>query len=388
MNLSHNQIDKFYAFIFWLSGIFACSILYIFDYNQLSGVKLTFQNIMVGRDFFNVWSGGILASTGHEEIIYDHVKYLEWQNTIFPPIEFYNYSYPPHSILLAIPFGQLSYPFALAVWTIFGAIFFYFSARRYIPETMPPILALLTPAALINMWAGHYGFLIGGLWLLFFSSLSHKPTRAGIYAGLLTLKPHLGLLIAVVLLVKQSWRTIATAIVTTALLILASGLAFGFELWLQWIVDTSALQAQIMSVDFEPFYYRMMTSTYVALRYFDPWVAVTGQLITAGGAFYLFWVARNAHYSDLAFIAASSTMLIVPYAFNYDLTVVTLGFGVLLFKRWPHLSAAERCCIWLAFVTPILVMTKLFFAPLALLVGLFIQVRHAVPEWLYSAERT
>src|SRR5690242_68550 len=95
------------------------------------------------------------------------------------------------------PFALMPYYLALAVWTVAGMAFFIWCARLFLPKGFPPLIAALTPAATINIWAGHYGFLFGGLWLLCFYFLDQKPKLAGMFAGLLTFKPHLGLMIAV-----------------------------------------------------------------------------------------------------------------------------------------------------------------------------------------------
>ena len=61
-------------------------------------------------------------------------------------------------------------------------------------------LAVLTPAALMNIWAGHYGFLVGALFLLGWERLDRRPWQAGLFFGLMLIKPHLAILIPLVLL--------------------------------------------------------------------------------------------------------------------------------------------------------------------------------------------
>jgi hypothetical protein len=368
---------KIYALVFWISGLSLAPLLFIFDIMQLSGLRLTRSRLMVGRDFFNVWTGGNLASSGNQTIIYDYHKYMAWQHQLFGPLDPYNYSYPPHSLFLAIPFAQVPYIWALLLWTVLGAAFFYWSARSFIPKNMPPILAVLTPAAMVNIWCGHYGFLIGGLWLFLFSSIASYPVRSGIIASLLTLKPHLGLLVAAVLAYRRMLVTIAVAIFATLLLVGLSGLFFGFDLWTQWIFGTSALQAKIMTAPGPKFYYYMMPSTFIALRTAPREIAVAAQICMGVVALFLCWKARDARPHDLAFISASATALISPYIFNYDLTVASLGFAVFTFNRWGMLKAWERLSLWLAFASPLLVMAAGFIAPPALLAGLVVQVRHA-----------
>src|SRR3546814_14056024 len=79
-------------------------------------------------------------------------------------------------------------------------------------------IALILPGGLVNIWAGHYGFLIGALALYGWRWLDEHPQRAGIIFGIMTFKPHLGVLIALALLVRREWTAIGYAAATTAVL--------------------------------------------------------------------------------------------------------------------------------------------------------------------------
>lgn len=365
--------------LIWLAALALAPIIYAYDWMQLDGIRLSKAHLVIGRDFLNVWTGGQLVLSNKLQLLYDYQNYMSWQEHIFGPLDPYNYSYPPHSLFLAAPFGSLPYLAALSLWTLAGAAFFLVAAKPYMPRNLPLGCAILTPAALVNIWAGHYGFVIGGLWLMFFSSLAHHPRRAGLFAALLTLKPHMGLLIAAALLIRRQYSAISTAIAFTAVLMLLSGLAFGFNLWPQWLFDTSALQAKIMTAPGPKFYYLMMPSTFIALREAPLQLAILAHCSLAAGAIYLFWQARNAAMSELAFIAASVTALILPYIFNYDLTVASLGFLVFLYKYWADLTRWEKIALWLGFAIPLLIMVQGLLGPIALLAGLIVQVRIAKP---------
>jgi len=168
---------------------------------------------------------------------------------------------------------------------------------------------------------------------------------------------------------------ILIALGVTVLLVGLSGIAFGFDLWRQWIFETSALQAKIMTAPGSKFYYLMMPSTYIALREAPQVIALGMQLCIAAAALALFWRARNAEPRDLAFISATATALITPYIFNYDMTVASLGFAVFLYSRWKEIDKWGRLVLWLAFASPLFVMASNFIAPISLMAGLAIQVR-------------
>src|SRR3546814_9364438 len=65
--------------------------------------------------------------------------------------------------------------------------------------------------------------LYGGRWL------DEHPQRAGIIFGIMTFKPHLGVLIALALLVRREWTAIGYAAATTAVLAVLSGTVFAHD---------------------------------------------------------------------------------------------------------------------------------------------------------------
>ncbi len=52
--------------------------------------------------------------------------------------------------------------------------------------------------------------------------------------GILTIKPQLGILLPVVLLLERRWLTIASAAVTTAVLVGLTGMLFGWHIWIDF----------------------------------------------------------------------------------------------------------------------------------------------------------
>jgi len=382
--LPSHSVPRPLNWLLWVGAILLGLVLILSDLLQLDGIRLSQARLIVGRDFFNVWSGGRLALSGQLDRIYDYQAYMAWQAATVGPLDPYNYSYPPQSLFLALPFGSLPYIPALLLWTIAGACFFLWAARPYMPASLPRILAIATPAAIVNIWCGHYGFIIGGLWLLFFRTVDRAPARSGVIAGLMTIKPHLGLLIAALLAYRRMTKAIFIAAAVAVSLILLSGFAFGFDLWRQWLIETSALQTRIMNAAGDKFYFFMMPSAYIAFRSLPVMLAAAIQGIFSVAALCLVWRARDADPKQLAFISASATAIIMPYIFNYDLTVASLGFAILLYGRWNALTLWERAFLWFAFAAPLLVMVFNPIAPLSLLAGLVIQLRHTQDDAGYA----
>lgn len=318
-----------------------------------------------GRDFTNLWVAGRLALADESWCAFEVDCFRVRMVEMLDLATFQNFSYPPHALFVAAPFSAPPYFVALGLWTLAGIAFFAFAARPFLPRGFPPLLAAFTTAGVLNIASGHYGFLYGGLWLLFFRWYDRNSKVAGILAGLLTIKPHLGVMIAATAL--RRLPVFAYAVLATLALVAASALLFGPGRWLEFFSATAAMQGEILTGRSEELSIFMPTA-YVAFGRGAPGIA--GQLLFAAGAVALLWRSRA---SD-PFTAATATFLIVPYAFGYDMTVACLGFAVLLHARWGALSWAERAGLMLAFWTPqLLLLAPLI--PFALLYALSIQVR-------------
>ena len=365
-------------------GSLPVMVLLVTDFNDSTGLIMGSGHIW-GRDFANLWTGGRLVAEGQPHLVYSLQEYLAYQQEIIGPIKPHYYSYPPSSLFLAAPFGLLPYTAALAAWLIGTLAFFLWAARPFVKAVpnYPLYFAALTPAATINIWAGHYGFLVGGLWLACFARIQLRPERAGVFAALLTIKPHLGLLIPPILLARRAWRTILVAAAGTIALVVASGLVFGFGLWAEYLTKMSRFQAALLE-DHTSFFLAMMPGSFTSLRYTmgaTETVAWSVHVVVALAAMWLCWTAvrRGAPLHRLAFIAATATFLILPYAFDYDMTVVSLGFALLLFERWEGLPVWQREVRIAGYLTPQLTfigkMVALPLTPAILLVGLYLQVR-------------
>ncbi|MET4897394.1 glycosyltransferase family 87 protein [Sphingomonadaceae bacterium jetA1] len=336
----------------WIVGSLIVMTLFILDY-RASDHGMIGLSEMWGRDFANVWTGGKLALTGQLDLLYDVDRYRGFEHALYGTAGVHNYSYPPIALFLDIPFALMPYGMALASWLVGTGLLFALAARSWLPDGRAHWLLLLTPAATMNIWAGHYGFLIGALFLAGWHWLPHRPRWAGLCFGLMVLKPHVAVLVPIILLLRGDWRTIATAALTVGLLVLASVLAFGSELWTQYLTVTAGVQARMIDPGQE-FYGLMSTSLASALlRQHVPAALAYGLqgMAMAGVAIGVTVAAvRGTPPATLALLAATGTFVLLPYAFNYDLTVVMLA-ALVAYGR-PDASPLEKGIALIAFVTP------------------------------------
>lgn len=359
-------------------------LLWFGDLVRLSGIKVS-GSVLLGRDFVNVWLGGVLARTGQIDTIYDIHRYMAELQARLGIDDLYAYSYPPHSLLLASVFSLFPYAIALTLWTLAGLALFYHAARPYLATAgVPAALALILPAGLVNIWAGHYGFLIGALALYGWRLLDSRPALAGVMFGIMTIKPHLGLVVALVLLVQGRWQAIAAAAATASGLALLSGLCFGFDLWPQYIFHTLGFHAGLLTGKTAAFHGMMPTTTAALLQLgAGPPYLNMAQALSAVYAIAIVLIAVRQRVStmDLGLIASTAIFLILPYAFNYDMTIVSLAIVVAAARSGPTADIGTRILLGAGYLLPLLLVPGqhvIFFGPLVLAGVLWVQLRIAV----------
>jgi hypothetical protein len=364
----------------WLVGSIVVGGLLLQDFAFASGYAIPKFGAVWGRDFANVWAGGRLVISGNANQLYDTEHFAAAQRLLLGLRGEYNYSYPPSSLLIATPLAWFPYPIALLIWLVGTAALFAWAARPYLTD-FPLVLSVLTPAATMNIWAGQYGLLVGALWLLSFRALAGRQTGGGVAAGLLSVKPHLAILLPIIFVLRRRFSAVAVAIAVAAAVGLVSAALFGPTLWHDYFTKAAATQAAILSRTQDRFYFQLMPTTFVSFRHFPPMIQISAQLTTAGLALVGLWRVRNAEWRTLAFIGATATFLILPYAFGYDMTVASLGLVTLLHARWAMLAPWERVLLAAGFILPQAVIALSFqyipLAPFILLGAFWVQVRHA-----------
>jgi hypothetical protein len=276
-------------------------------------------------DFEVFWRAGALWLAG------------DW-NAIYQISPTYNFPYPPHALLLFAPFALLPLKIAYLAWNLLGAIFFIWAARPY------GRFAILTPGALMCLYYGQSGLVIGGLWLMAFRG--HWPAVA-----MMTIKPHLGVLSVL------SLRSFSLA-VKVAILAIALTLPF-YSLLPDFIVHSFDHIGKVKNGQWWRF-----TAVSPAIAYgligWIPFAAAAGLIL-----------ARNVNL----FTAATAALLIAPYAFSYDMPVACLGIFLLAQKHWDELGTFDRLALALGFLCPSIARFGIWWVPPLLLWCLWVQVK-------------
>jgi len=283
---------------------------------------------VIGEDFVDFWVGAKFALDGHGATAYD----LEALRTAIvdvarAPIEPYLYSYPPSMMLLTLPLALFPFTIALAVWTISGIMVLYALLRQLMNQQNAMITLLAAPATFVNAIFGQTGalsaaFLGGGLLLL-----NTHPITAGLVLGLLSYKPHLGILLPVALVCGGHWRAFMGATFSVGALAGASAAIVGLEAWQAFPARVFDMQT-IISLQGQGLWHRIPT-TFISARLlgFQP---MTAWLFHAPVALLAFitvgvvWRRRSNMASVKATVLVLATLLVTPYAWDYDMVVLVV----------------------------------------------------------------
>lgn len=325
------------AFLFSVPVILLQIYVTVFE---REGILLATGNV-VGRDFVNYWVGGSNALKGLAEQLFVFENYLVLLREAFGSgINNHNWSYPPHFLLLAAPFGAMPYLLALFSWSVLGMLCYLTACLRKAWRFDDFLILALAPACISALFAGQNGLFTAALLLGGLRLGVKNPVLAGICFGLLTIKPQLGLLLPFALLASRQWTVIASACVTAAATICLSGLVFGFETWWLYVTETWPFQTEIMKNG--PGLYYMMATVFMSLRVFGmhPDTALLMHLpFTLMAVGVVVWAFSQKHNRALQHvILIGATFVATPYGFYYDMPV--MAFAALVLAR--HLEAEGR----------------------------------------------
>lgn len=305
----------------------------------LDGYREAGTGKVVGIDFIVFWTAGRMVLDGAGSLIYDPDAFHAATIGYFGPgMSWLPWLYPPHILAFAVPLGALPYGVALAVWTFGGAAAFLAAclvgqdARRRLDllAFVLPITLLVVYYGQISLWAGAFG--IGALRLM-----DRRPLLAGLLLGLLTIKPHYGMLIPLLLLWQRRWSMIAVASLTFAALIALSFAMVELETWRYWATVALPEQYRWFFVDGRVFLSKMMSlSPLMHARFagLDIATAEWVHKIVALGGVALFcvglWKMDAARVRWLAIVALA---LVTPYFHSYDLPIYIAAYGLWLVER-------------------------------------------------------
>ena len=288
-----------------------------------------------------VWLGDI-------DQVYQVEKLAQMQKEIANgKVDFLPWAYPPQFDLLVAPFAFLPVGTAYFLFTA-ATLGFYLVVLRLIAGSYFALtLLVLLPALIVTIVFGQNGFLTGGLLGLVCLTIHRRQVVAGLALGMMVIKPHLALAFALYSLLKRRWIAALTAGAFVLASSAVSTILLGSQIWVAFF--TSVHHSRIfLERGFFPLF--RMISPYAALwtAGLPSWGAFLGQAVVAilGLAGIVFAIYRGFPRRWSLGLTAIVSVLISPYAYDYDLPILGIGFALLLPDLARLASEGERATIY------------------------------------------
>ncbi|TPN84365.1 DUF2029 domain-containing protein [Mesorhizobium sp. CU2] len=274
-----------------------------------------------------------------------------------PELPDQEWSYPPSILLFGVPLATVPILPAYLIWTVGTVLCLWLAVRPLKLGAALELAIVLSPAVIWNSVFGQNGALTTALLVGGLAVAPKRPVVAGILFGLLTTKPHLGILVPFCLLASGNWRAILSAAGTAVLIVMATGLFFGFDVWRLFLTETRPLMTAIMEAPYpQPYQYNAMTVFFTARAAglgLSAAYAVQGvaTLACIAAAIWLWWPGRQVSHQERVALTAVLAILATPYGYSYDTIGVSIAVAMLaaMVSRPPRLILAV-CWLW-PFVT-------------------------------------
>lgn len=293
------------------------------------------NDVMIGGDFsaFHVAAGA--AAEGASAEIYEVTAFEARLLESFPDREDLRLSwqYPPTYFLLIIALAGLPYLFGFTVWSTATFAGFATVIRKQINDPLILFGVIASPAALTAFITGQNGFLTAALFVLAAFNPKGRPLLAGVAAGILTVKPHLGLLIPIAYLAGGCWRAIGVAMLTALILGIISVLGFGLEPWAAFFGAITEVSGKVSAIIMP---LGMMVTPY-ATALFAGLPVIAAQIlyitIAVGAGAYVWRVWRMVDDPGLRAAALISAIFFAaPYGFHYELIILAFPCVVIAMR--------------------------------------------------------
>lgn len=318
-----DSLLRFRDFKIMFSSCLFALCLAIAGYVYISdGIIFMKGTLLLGRDFVNYYSASEFLHNGNVIELYDVQLYFDYlKQTYGEKFTLHNSSYPPHFLLLNGLWAFFPYAVAYALWCIIGTVIFGMACNQFTVNKVDAVILALAPATFLNIYFGQNGFFTGALILATFAVLPKRPILAGLFLALLTIKPHLGVLFPLILLLSRQYKAFASAGFFTTLFIGSSVLIFGPDIWVTYFTETIPLQKEILIHAGGPFKFMVpsffQTGQLLGLPEQMGWALQTVSSVIVLVSVIWVWIRKRDYKLQVAFTCIA-IMMLSPYIVIYD----------------------------------------------------------------------
>lgn len=297
-------------------------------------------------DFHAYYVAGMLGLEGRAGDGYDIEKMEVAQQTYTGVKVFMPWTYPPPFTLFVTGLAALPLGLAYGLFVGLTLAFYILVLKRIAGVYLPGVVIAMLPVILLTVMTGQNGFLTGGLIGLFLLALMQRRASAGIPLGLMVIKPHLAVGIALLSLIERRWQAMFVAAVIVIAALALPTIVFGMSIWtafMDGVRESSAFLAQGKYPLFR------MTSVYATARSAglssDIAFAVHGAGALLALALLLYGWMRKLPPHLLAASVCAATLFVSPYNYDYDLCILGVGLAFVLPGLIERTRAIEQCAL-------------------------------------------
>lgn len=261
---------------------------------------------------------------------YNPVALMEAVRTVANEWIFMPWAYPPQFNLLLIPLPLFPRWAAYVAFAAASVLFYFAILKRLCRNDAQFTLVklLMLPGTVVSVIVGQNGFITAGLAGLFALAYLRGRKNAGVFVGVLSIKPHLALGIGFLLLITRQWRVLVVAAATALFMSVVATALFGLTVWLSFLEGARQASAFLEAGIFP---LQKMASLYAALF---PWIgapkAMSAQIIAILVAGALIWRAHAEQWPPHMLVGFTllASLSVSPYLYYYDLLFIGLFFAL------------------------------------------------------------
>ena len=308
---------------------------------------------VVGGDFVVFWTAAKTLFADGAAALYQPGALNARLDAVFPGrggFALY-WLYPPTMYFIFAPLAAFPYLPALWAWMAATSALFGAAMLSLWRARLPLVIAFASAAAFQGWITGQTGFLAAALIALAAGWADRRPMLAGIAAGLLTVKPQLGLLIPIAFAAAGCWRAFGAAAATSIALAVFSFFVFGAESWAAFF-DAMTAQGARMGESIFP-YHKLISPFGFAMTLGAPAIVATAMqgLATIALAAFVFFVWRRTTSRELRLIALiAAAPLATPYAFYYEAPIFIPALMILAKRAiesgWLRFEKQALIALW------------------------------------------
>ena len=256
------------------------------------------------------------------------------------------WTYPPQFDVLVAALALTSRWIAYCLFM--GGSFAAYLAilRRLAAASFVPVLIVTFPVLVVEIRSGQNGFITGAFIGLTCLYLRRGSALAGVPLGFMAIKPHLAVAFVIYAIATRRWKMAIIAGGTAAATTIAATLILGMHVWDAFFHGLKEA-GFFLSHGYYPLF-RMISFYAVARTLGLPAsLAMLMQAIVAVVALTMIVIAsRRFSLHQALGLTAIASLLISPYAYDYDLPILGVGLALLLPDILRSGTALERSMLY------------------------------------------